>query len=61
MFQAGSHSNGEIKEGLMQGLIVKDDKEPTEDVEETTGSPKGELYWSMVRAVSLGEKPHNKH
>lgn len=56
MFQAGSHSNGEIKEGLMQGLIVKD-KEPTEDVEETAGSPKGELYWSMVRAVSLGEKP----
>lgn len=46
----------EIKEGLMLGLIVEY-REPTEDVEETAGNPEGEPYWSMVRPVTLGEKP----
>lgn len=40
MFQAGNHSNGEIKEGLMQRLI--EDKKPTEDVEVTAGSLEGD-------------------
>lgn len=40
--------------------MIAKDKEPTEDVTVTAGGPEGELYWSMVTAVTLGEQPPDK-